>query len=82
LEYNRNSINKWLQGNTEKPLVVQVNSTFYKKLVYQEIQDAKYNGFLKATQRDSKHLEISRMKEEDKKQNTLNVCVSNNSLLY
>ncbi|GAA5815115.1 hypothetical protein MFLAVUS_008621 [Mucor flavus] len=72
LEYNRNSINKWLQGNTEKPLVVQVNSSFYKKLMYQEIQDTKYNGFLKATQRDSKHLEISRLKEEDKRQNNVN----------
>lgn len=79
LDYNRNSINKWLQGNTEKPLVVQVNSAFYKKLIYQEIQDTKYNGFLKATQRDSKHLEISRLKEEDKRQNTANVGTKKNN---
>lgn len=70
LDYNRSSINKWLQGNTEKPLVIQVNSTFYRKLIYQEIHDTKYNGFLKATSRDSKHLEISRMKEEDKRQSS------------
>lgn len=68
LDYNRASISKWLQGNTEKPLVIQVNSTFYRKLIYQEINDPKYNGFLKATSRDSKHLEITRLKEEDKRQ--------------
>ncbi|KAL9543810.1 hypothetical protein MBANPS3_007938 [Mucor bainieri] len=72
LEYNRNSINKWLQGNTEQPLIVQVNSNFYKKLIYQEIQDSKYNGFLQATPRDSKHLQISRLKEEDKRKKAAN----------
>ncbi|CAO0794317.1 unnamed protein product [Mucor circinelloides] len=72
LEYNRNSISKWLQGNTEQPLIIQVNSNFYKKLIYQEIQDSKYNGFLQATQRDSKHLQISRLKEEDKRKKAAN----------
>lgn len=73
LEYNRNSISKWLQGNTEQPLIIQVNSNFYKKLIYQEIQDSKYNGFLQATPRDSKHLQISRLKEEDKRKKAANV---------
>jgi hypothetical protein len=73
LDYNRNSIKNWLQGNTEKPLVVQVNSNFYKKLIYQEIQDSRYNGFLQATQRDSKHLQITRLKEEDKRKKSANV---------
>lgn len=73
LEYNRNAINKWLQGNTEQPLIVQVNSTFFKKLIYQEVQDSKYNGFLQATQRDSKHLQISRLREEDKRKKAANV---------
>ncbi|KAI7892470.1 ribonuclease H-like domain-containing protein [Mucor mucedo] len=72
LEYNRKSIANWLEGNSEKPLIIQVNSAFYKKLIYQEIQDTKYNGFLKASPRDSKHLEISRVKEEDKRQSTVN----------
>lgn len=73
MEYNRNAINKWLQGNTEQPLIVQVNSTFFKKLIYQEVQDSKYNGFLQATQRDSKHLQISRLREEDKRKKAANV---------
>jgi hypothetical protein len=55
-----------------------VNSTFYRKLIYQEISDTKYNGFLKASSRDSKHIEISRLKEEDKRQSTLQV----NIMLY
>jgi hypothetical protein len=62
LEYNRNSINKWLQGNTEQPLIIQVNSTFFKKLIYQEVQD-------------SKHLQISRLKEEDKRKKAANVRI-------
>lgn len=73
MEYNRNAINKWLQGNTEQPLIIQVNSTFFKKLIYQEVQDSKYNGFLQATQRDSKHLQISRLREEDKRKKAANV---------
>ncbi|KAI8092212.1 ribonuclease H-like domain-containing protein [Gilbertella persicaria] len=72
LEYNRNCIKKWLQSNTETPLVVQVNSNFYKRLIYQEAQDAKYNGFLQASQRDSKHIEITRIKEEDKRKKAAN----------
>ncbi|CEP08008.1 hypothetical protein [Parasitella parasitica] len=73
LDYNRKAISKWLQGNTEEPLIVQVNSNFYKKLIYQEVQDRKYNGFLQATQRDSKHLQITRLKEEDKRKKAVNV---------
>ncbi|KAI7907253.1 ribonuclease H-like domain-containing protein [Cokeromyces recurvatus] len=72
LEYNRNSIQKWLQDNTEKPLIVQVNSNFYKKLIYQEVQDSKYNGFLQATQRDSKHVQITRLKEEERRKKAVN----------
>lgn len=67
MEYNRNSIRKWLQGNTEKPLSIQVNTGFYKRLIYQEIQDDKYNGFLQATQVESNRLEITRLKEEERR---------------
>ncbi|KAI8368604.1 ribonuclease H-like domain-containing protein [Choanephora cucurbitarum] len=66
LDYNRNNIKKWLQSNSEKPLVVQVNSTFYRRLIYQEIQDSRYNGYLHANTRDSKHIEIHRLKDEDR----------------
>ncbi|KAI9487879.1 MAG: ribonuclease H-like domain-containing protein [Benjaminiella poitrasii] len=72
LEYNRNAIQKWLQDNTEKPLKVQVNSYFYKKLIFQEIQDSKYNGFLQATQVDSKHVQITRLKEEERRKKSGN----------
>ncbi|OBZ83656.1 Poly(A)-specific ribonuclease PARN [Choanephora cucurbitarum] len=66
LDYNRNNIKKWLQSNSEKPLVVQVNSTFYRRLIYQEIQDSRYNGYLHANTRDSRHIEIHRLKDEDR----------------
>ncbi|KAI9281930.1 CAF1 family ribonuclease-domain-containing protein [Sporodiniella umbellata] len=67
LQYNRNSIEKWLQGDTEKPLVVQVNSLFFRKLIYQEISE-KYSGILVASQRDSRHLQITRLKENERRE--------------
>ncbi|KAI8330136.1 ribonuclease H-like domain-containing protein [Blakeslea trispora] len=67
LDYNRKAIKKWLQTNTENPLVVQVNSGFYRRLIYQEIQESQYNGYLQANARDSSHIEITRLKEEERR---------------
>ncbi|KAG1169818.1 hypothetical protein G6F70_008105 [Rhizopus microsporus] len=66
LEYNRKAINNWLQGNTEQPLIIQVNTPFYKKLIFQEVQE-NYNNFLQVMSRDIKHVEIVRLKEEQRK---------------
>ncbi|CEG77714.1 hypothetical protein RMATCC62417_12417 [Rhizopus microsporus] len=66
LEYNRKAINNWLQGNTEQPLIIQVNTPFYKKLIFQEVQE-NYNNFLQVMSRDLKHVEIVRLKEEQRK---------------
>jgi hypothetical protein len=66
LEYNRKAINNWLQGNTEQPLIIQVNTPFYKKLIFQEVQE-NYNSFLQVMSRDLKHVEIVRLKEEQRK---------------
>ncbi|KAI8997873.1 ribonuclease H-like domain-containing protein [Pilobolus umbonatus] len=73
LDFNRKAIQSWLQKGSNKPLLVQVNGSFYKKLIYQEVQDSKYNGFLQASQRDSNHIQIVRLKEEEKKAKSTNI---------
>lgn len=67
LDNARTAIATWLQGNTEKPLVVQTNSHFYKKLITQEVLE-KHNGYVQVAPRDSKHVQLVRLKEEEKKQ--------------
>ncbi|KAG1053322.1 hypothetical protein G6F43_004593 [Rhizopus delemar] len=67
LDNARTAIATWLQGNTEKPLVVQTNSHFYKKLITQEVLE-KHNGYVQVAPRDSKHVQLVRLKEEEKRQ--------------
>ncbi|KAI8370663.1 CAF1 family ribonuclease-domain-containing protein [Radiomyces spectabilis] len=63
---NRTKISEWLQAESQKPLIIQTNSGFQKKLIYQEIRKS-YNGFLKAATRDTKHLQITKLSEEERR---------------
>ncbi|KAI8146903.1 ribonuclease H-like domain-containing protein [Fennellomyces sp. T-0311] len=68
MEQTRKSIDNWLQrGNTAKPLIVQTNNAFIRRLVHQELQDSKYNGYLVGKTRDTKHMSISKLTDEERK---------------
>ncbi|KAI9260569.1 CAF1 family ribonuclease-domain-containing protein [Phascolomyces articulosus] len=70
METTRKSIENWLQtGNTAKPLIIQTNNSFIRRLIHQELQDGKYNGYLSGRLRDTKHMSIHKMTEEERKEN-------------
>ncbi|KAI8097110.1 CAF1 family ribonuclease-domain-containing protein [Halteromyces radiatus] len=72
LENLRNNLANWLQNGTGKPLLVPTNNGTQRKLVYQEIQQGRYNGFLKASPRDSRNLEITKIDAADRFQKSSN----------
>ncbi|KAI9490361.1 ribonuclease H-like domain-containing protein [Zychaea mexicana] len=70
VETTRKSIDDWLQsGKTSKPLVIQTNNSFIRRLVHQELQEGKYNSFLTGRMRDSKHMSIHKLTDEERKEN-------------
>ncbi|ORX55191.1 CAF1-domain-containing protein [Hesseltinella vesiculosa] len=66
LENTRAQITNWLQNEGAKPLVVSCNSATQRRVLYQEIQDPRYNGFLQAQSRDTKNIEIKKIQAEDR----------------
>ncbi|KAF7721418.1 hypothetical protein EC973_004704 [Apophysomyces ossiformis] len=66
VEAIRLQIKQWLQRGTYRPLTVQVNNSSMKVFVRQELQRPEYGGFLEARTRDSKHMEIWKITEEER----------------
>ncbi|KAI8338954.1 CAF1 family ribonuclease-domain-containing protein [Chlamydoabsidia padenii] len=66
LTHLRQNLESWLQNGTTKPLLVSTNNMSQKKLVYQEIQQSQYGGFLKAQSRDTRNMEIIKVNSEDR----------------
>ncbi|KAI9311552.1 ribonuclease H-like domain-containing protein [Dichotomocladium elegans] len=71
------NINSWLQnGRTRTPLLVQVSNSFYRRIVHTVTQDPTYNGFLQARNRDTKHMQIFKLTEVEKRNNRNRVHAS------
>ncbi|KAG0163432.1 hypothetical protein DFQ28_011700 [Apophysomyces sp. BC1034] len=62
----RQQIKQWLQQGTYKPLTVQTNNSTIKVFVRQELQRPEYGGFLRARVRDTKHMEIFKINDEER----------------
>ncbi|CAO3595265.1 unnamed protein product [Absidia cylindrospora] len=66
IELLRNNLAIWLQKGATNPLVVSTNNGHQKKLVYQELQHGRYNGFLKGIPRDTRNMHVVKIKSEDR----------------
>ncbi|KAJ8660618.1 hypothetical protein O0I10_003666 [Lichtheimia ornata] len=78
LQTTRSNIDHWLQhGKARSPLLVQTNNSFIRRLLHQELQHPRYNGFLMAKSRDTKHMQIFKLSAEEKRDKTRRVYIKN-----
>ncbi|KAI8331547.1 CAF1 family ribonuclease-domain-containing protein [Chlamydoabsidia padenii] len=66
LEPFRKNLTNWLQEGATTPLNVPTQSGTHKKLVYQEIQQGRYAGYLKGVSKDSRSVQVIKVKSEDR----------------
>ncbi|GAB5592093.1 hypothetical protein Unana1_06993 [Umbelopsis nana] len=66
-ETTRAAIDDWLQTQSSKTLNIDTPNTYLKRIVYQIINDPKYNGFLAAKSPDRRQMQIRKLTDETRK---------------
>ncbi|CAO3663714.1 unnamed protein product [Umbelopsis ramanniana] len=66
-EATRAAIDEWLQTQATKTISIETPNSYLKRLVYQIINEEKYNGFLAAKSLDKRQMQIRKLTEETRK---------------